>query len=235
MQKHRSGLQKKVSAIFDGVPIPRENGVQQLSGTSTPEHTYYEADPRDNKEHSEPPAAPKRPAPSHLTPTTAKPQPPAPSSLPRTTAAKQHKANTIKKTIRQIPWQQTWQQIKNKLFVSQPGVNATRQKIMVILVPALFIILIFVLSQVLSTPSRKAGKSYGVGPGNTQFPAGSDNKIDWQIPAPYPTTLRDPMQFGSITATQAGNGEIIVRGIVYSEDEPSAIIANQIVHKGDKV
>jgi hypothetical protein len=42
------------------------------------------------------------------------------------------------------------------------------------------------------------------------------------------------MQFGSAT-TGTETGRLIVKGIVYSEDNPSAVIGSQIVHKGDKI
>jgi hypothetical protein len=44
------------------------------------------------------------------------------------------------------------------------------------------------------------------------------------------------MQFGSVTVGQAEAGGLIaVKGIVYSKDNPSAVIGSQIVHEGDKV
>jgi type II secretory pathway component PulC len=44
------------------------------------------------------------------------------------------------------------------------------------------------------------------------------------------------MQIGSVTTTTDGEiGQITVKGIVYSEDNPSAIIGNEILHEGDKV
>ena len=42
------------------------------------------------------------------------------------------------------------------------------------------------------------------------------------------------MQFGSATS-RAGAGGLIVKGIIYSEDNPSAVVGDQIVHQGDKV
>ena len=65
--------------------------------------------------------------------------------------------------------------------------------------------------------------------------ATSVRKIDWQVPALYPTTLRDPMQFGSATTAGAVLSEIVVKGIVYSKDNPSAVIGTQIVHEGEKI
>ena len=103
---------------------------------------------------------------------------------------------------------------------------------MVILVPVLLIALIFVFTRVLSSSSPQITKAQSFDQANA---AAASNKIDWQIPEPYPATLRDPMQFGSVTTTQDGTGKLIVKGIVYSENNPSAVIGNQIVHEGEKV
>jgi hypothetical protein len=80
-----------------------------------------------------------------------------------------------------------------------------------------------------------------VGPG-TSGPiktavTGLDSKVDQQVPESYPAMLRDPMRFGPVT-TQTSRAEaagLIVRGIVYSKDNPSAVIGDQILHQGDKV
>jgi hypothetical protein len=213
-QQRRVGLQKKVSSIFTGVPIPKDNGTQQPSGAPAPERPNY---------------AP----PSHLAGTKEKPQPPAAQPPPKAAPAKQPKAVTTTKAAKQIPWQQTLEQIKNKLFTPKPGVSPARQKAMVVLVPVLFLAMIFAFSRVLSVPSPKTTGAQSFGP--SKAVAASNDEIDWQIPEPYPTTLRDPMQFGSVTTTQDGTGKLIVKGIVYSKNNPSAVIGNQIVHEGEKV
>ena len=214
MPKQRKvGLQKKVSSIFTGVPIPKDNGARQSSGTPAPERPNY---------------AP----PSHLAGTTEKPQQPA-QPPPKATPAKQPKAHTATKAARQIPWQQTLEKIKTKLFTPKPGVSPAKQKAMVILAPVLFLIMIFAFTRVLSSLSPKTTGARSFGP--SKAVAGSNNEIDWQIPEPYPTTLRDPMQFGSVTTAQGGTGKLIIKGIVYSKNNPSAVIGNQIVHEGEKV
>jgi len=215
-QQRRVGLHKKVSSIFNGVPIPKDNGARQSSGAPAPERPNY---------------AP----PSHLSGTTEKPQQPA-QPPPEVAPAKQPKANVIIKTAKQIPWQQTLERIKTKLFTPKPGVSPARQKAMMILVPVLFLIMIFAFTRVLSSPSPKRAGAKSFEP--SKAVAGSNNEIDWQIPEPYPTTLRDPMQFGSVTRygqTHARTGKLIVKGIVYSKNNPSAVIGNQIVHEGEKV
>jgi len=212
-KQRRVGLQKKVSSIFTGVPIPKDNGARQPSGAPAPERPNY---------------AP----PSHLAGTTEKPQQPA-QPPPKAAPAKQPKAVTTTKAAKQLPWQQALERIKTKLFTPKPGVSPARQKAMVILVPVLFLIMIFVFIRVLSGPLPKTTGAQSFGPSGAI--AASNNEIVWQIPELYPTTLRDPMQFGSITTTQDGPGKLIVKGIVYSKNNPSAVIGNQIVHEGEKV
>jgi hypothetical protein len=169
-----------------------------------------------------------------MTPTKPKPQQPPPQP-PKETPAKQPKAKTAIKAARQAPWQRTLEQVKSKLFASRSGVSATKQKVTVIAVPVLFIILIFVFVRAFSSPSRKitgAGTSKLV-----KAAAAADTKVEWKIPEPYPTTLRDPMQFGPAT-TEAGQTDtsgLIVKGIVYSKNNPCAVVCDQIVHEGDKI
>jgi hypothetical protein len=242
MSKYKAGLHKEVSAIFNGVSLPKSNGSQQSSATPAPAHQDYSApkppapEPPTQKPPAPEPPTQKPPVPSHMTPTKPKPEQLPLQSPPKAVPAKQPKADTaIKAAGRQIPWQRTLEQIKSKLFAPKPGVSTTKQKMMVILAPVLFVVLIFVFIQAFSTPSRKI-----TGPGTSgpvKAVAASDSKVDWQVPNPYPTTLRDPMQFGPVT-TQTGQADtagLIVKGIVYSKNNPCAVIGDQIVHQGDKV
>jgi hypothetical protein len=221
-KQRRAGLQKKVSSIFTGVPIPKDNGAQQPSGA--------------------PPERPNYAPPSHLSSTTEQPQQPVqPTTKPtgskssaKAPSAKKPEADTATKTTKQPPpWLQTLEQIKTKLFTPKPGVSSKRQKTMVILVPVLFLIMIIAFTRVLKGPSPSTTGAQTFKPSNTF--AASNKGIVWQMPDPYPTTLRDPMQFSSVTTTQNGTGNLIIKSIVYSQDNPSAVIDNRIVHEGEKV
>jgi MSHA biogenesis protein MshK len=58
------------------------------------------------------------------------------------------------------------------------------------------------------------------------------------MPPLYPDTLRDPMTFASSftqNQTQAEAGRVAVKGIVYSEDNPCAVVGDRIVSVGDDV
>jgi len=163
---------------------------------------------------------------------------------------RQPKADIDKKVSKKSPTvkissQSFWQQIRNKLFKPKPGVSTAKQKAMVVMMPLLFIVLIFMLFRggVFGTSAEHTEASAedtapGVGT------AGANTKIDWEIPEPYPTKLRDPMrlvpeetaQTEKTEQTETGKTiEIIVKSILYSEDNPSAVISGRIVHEGDKI
>jgi len=230
-ENNRAGLQKRVSSVFRGVPIPQNNKAQKPSGDSAQDRTG-----------NIPPApvSPEQQAPQ--SPLIKKLQL-SEESFEKAARAKQSqiKINPIVKTT----GRSLWQQIKYKLFTPKPGVSSTRQKAMVILVPVLSIAMIFALRQVLSTAPRKTE-----GATNSNTPAvvaanDSDNEIDWQIPEPLPAVTRDPIKLPDQGDTQndeqnGTNGETkkrieTIKDIVYSDDKPSAVIGNLIVYVGDKV
>ena len=237
MAKRRAGLHKEITSIFDGVPIPKDNGTPPPPSAPAPEHTRHEEQPMPNKWRlEEPPVPQKPPAPAAKTAPAPKPQWPA-KPQPEPAPPKQPKVDTAIKTAKQNPLQKVWEQIEKKFFAPKPGVSAARQKTMAILIPALFIILIFVFVQVFGTAPRGVKGAAQDNAANIAA-AGANKKIDWQIPERYSTTLRDPMQFGPAGTTQAGGRQLIVTGILYVEVNPSASsasIGNQIVHEGEKI
>ena len=71
-------------------------------------------------------------------------------------------------------------------------------------------------------------------------PIAAKTEIEWQKPSVYPETLRDPMKKSStlvkgITTTEPAGGNVVVRGIVWSEDNPAAIIGTQVIYQGQVV
>jgi len=168
----------------------------------------------------------------------------------KTVPARQPKAAIGKNVSKKSPTvkissQSFWQQIKNKLFKPKPGAGTAKQKAMVVMMPLLFVVLIFMLFR---------GGVFGTSAGHTEastedtvpgvVTAGADTKIDWEIPAPYPTTLRDPMRLVPVEIPQTEQAEqtetektieLIVKSILYSEDNSSAVIGNSIVHEGEKI
>jgi len=220
MEKFKPGLHKKISAIFDGVTMQQNDGDSQPAHTSIPAFVREQNDEVRAKPVISSPASPS--VPKHQ-------QSPQPANAP---LPKSSKSVDIVKPSKQIPLQQIWQRISGKLFAAKPGVDANKQKVMVILIPVLFIVLIIVLTLVLSGPVPKEAVAQSVSAANAA--TALSDKVDWQIPKPYPANLRDPMQKGSSSSLAQG-GELAVRGILYSQDKPSAVVGSQIVHEGEKV
>lgn len=125
---------------------------------------------------------------------------------------------------------------------SEPG--AVRQKVMVIMIPVLFIIMVFMFRQVLTkTPEKTKGQT-GNDKKTVSVNKPSNRNLDWQIPEPLPATMRDPVRIrekapditGQQTATVEPEEENIdVKSIVYSTDKPSVVIGNKIVYSNQTV
>jgi len=242
-------------------PEPPTPEPEQPCDAPAPERTGY-TEPKPPTPEPEQPCdapAPERTGytePKPPTPEPQKPKAPKPyqsmQSLPKSNGARQPKAgiDDIKKNVSQkrttvktvkISSQTSWQQITNKLFASKPGASTTKQKAMVVTMPLLFIVLIFMLLKggVFGTSVRNT-KASVENNASSVVTADFNTKIDWEIPAPYPTTLRDPMRLGPAAIAQTGTEtrtfvKLIVKGILYTEDSRSAVIGNQIVHEGEKM
>jgi hypothetical protein len=236
MAEHKAGLHKKISVIFDGVPIPRDDKPSKTSSETVPERT--------DEASTKLADALTMPAPRHqqpVKPSSKDTLPKQPDSggfrQPETVPRKQSGAENAPKNSGQKFRRRIWGQVKGMLFASKRGVNTARQKIIMILIPVLCVIFVLVFINAFSGPSRKTTKQPDVAkaPGKTAN-SNSRSKINWEIPQPYPADIRDPMQLGP-TAASAGTevNQLVVRGIVYSKDNPSAVIGTQIVHQGDKV
>jgi hypothetical protein len=113
---------------------------------------------------------------------------------------------------------------------------------MLVLVPVLIVAFIFVVSPLL-LPPKKVPKTTQAKPPTTV--AGASTEVKWETPPPYPEMLRDPMQSVARATVPVKTGpetepavkleNPVVKGILYSADNPAAIIGTQIVHAGDKI
>ncbi len=267
-ERDKAGLHKEISSIFKGVSIPQTDCGQKPSGAPAPERTSYTEPKPPTPEPQQPCDAPAPEhtgytEPKPLTPELEpqKSEAPKPSqatqSLPKSTGAQQPKADIdnikkadihdIKKDVSQKPAtvkissQTSWQQITNKLFASKPGASTTKQKAMVVTMPLLFIVLIFMMLKggVFGTSVRNSEAS-AEDNGAGVVTADLNTKIDWEIPAPYPTTLRDPMRLGPAETAQTENRtktfvKLMLKGILYTENNRSAVIGNHIVHEGEEI
>jgi len=228
MAEHNEGLQKRVSSIFSGVPVPKSSGVLQTPQQPASENTGNEP-PKPAYTHPESHDSPFAAVPARQNLTD------MPSELKPLPNIKPSNYDINKNQI-QIRLQNIWETIKDRLFAPNPGVSTSKQITTVVMIPVLFVIMIVVFTKLFYKPSTK--KTQPAVSQTTSVAAASDNKTDWQIPEPYPTGLRDPMQFGSSATadTDTGtSGPIALKGIAYSEDSPFAIIGSQIVREGEKI
>lgn len=136
------------------------------------------------------------------------------------------------------------QKLKDKLFQGKSDSIDTRQKVMVVMIPILFIIMIFIFRQVLSKPPKKTKGANSNDKSALAVNKSSDNDIEWTIPEPLPVKMRDPIKFRQRTPSSTAqenqsynieNGIIYVQSIVYSDDKPSVVINNQIVHLNQEI
>lgn len=218
MGKCKVGLHKHISAIFDGVPISGNNHSHQSCGTATA--SYGSNTPCKLPT----PVCPPTPAvkPKHIS-----------GQLQKQAPHMSLKSDDTEKMALQILGQQIIEKIKEKFFIPKPGVSTARQVTTAVLLLILLIVLIFMLFHATGPASPDKNNS-NVSKSDAAL-AGSNINIGWQVPAVYPQTLRDPMQIVSGNNIYRQGGEIIVRGIVHSDDKPSAIIGTKVYFEGNKI
>jgi hypothetical protein len=254
LDKNKAGLQKKVSSVFKGVPVPQNNGSQQPSGTSTPDHVPgvhpkpATADRQilqnslikklNQSEDSSDKAEQKQTANVFPKPTSTNrmPQNPLITKLPQPEESLKRAAKATRPQNSPFIEETSdglWQQIKDKLFTPKPGSNPTKQKAMVIMIPILAIIMIFVFRQVLSKPPTKTKGAGTDGVPVVVANADSSHEIDWKIPEPISVMTRDPIKLPDESGTQntEQNGE---QSETANKPNQGVIIVRDIVYSLDK-
>jgi len=243
--KKKSGLHKEISSIFDGVPVPDNRSAARPHGGpggSEPGQAGYDS-PRPPGGSLQNPRIPSGPSPY-----PGFRQPAGPTGSSGRVRAGDSASASDKNSLRQIT---------KKLFKPKAGVSATRQKVMVLLVPILAVALILMLKNAIGPSSTSRTKP--VPPKPATAISQSDTEIVWAKPEAYPSGLRDPMELTpgmkaqlkaaedakaaardqtntDPTQLQAtGAGPLVVTGILYSEDNPSAVIGTRIAHIGDEI
>jgi hypothetical protein len=220
MAKYKLELNKKISAIISGFLTSKSNDTEQSPWVSEKEIQ------NDSPQQS----ASKQPLSSSLLPQQA--ANPSTGKVSKQPPA----AGSAVKTSGQISQGQNNKQIKNKLSTAKNGVDPNKNKKMAIVMAVLLLVFIFVFvraAKPLSPATASAGNlaNANVGKG-TEI---TEKNIKWRTPEVYPSTLRDPMQPDSSSAGQGYSGNLIVKGIMYSNDRSSAVISDRIVHQGEKV
>ncbi len=228
---------KPVPADFRQHTVPQPE--QDIPAAPAPVQKVSEP-PVSPKKISESPAPvrkinePPAPVPKVYEPPVTRQEPHFPPAPARSTV-KQLKQETLSKSAMRIPGLKILEKLKGKLLAPKPGatVNAGRHKAMILLMPVLLIVFIVVLMHPLGTTGRKSVKNKGNSNASSSVAFGG--KVDWELPPVYPENLRDPMVFGSTAQSKETPDRPVVKGIVYSEDNPCAVVGDRIVTAGDVV
>ena len=144
------------------------------------------------------------------------------------------------------------QRLRDKLATSGLATGSAKDKVMALLVPVLAIVMIFMFRQVLSkSPGKAKGATKDDAPAVVAANVGDE--IEWEIPEPMSAAMRDPTKLPSPEETQSETPDntqepgrnvatsgtqmtaIRIRGLVYSQDKPSIVVGNEILHVGDKI
>jgi hypothetical protein len=132
--------------------------------------------------------------------------------------------------------------LKKKLTTKTTGENSSKQKIMYLLVPVLAVVFFFVVKPlILPSPAKTAAASTDEAP-LPSVKHTSASEIDWTVPEPLKIEIRDPVKqvvpaTGMAAAEPNENNpmSLSVRGILFSDDKPSVVIGNSIVHLNDEI
>ncbi len=228
-RKDGYGLHKDISSIFDGVSTPKQ------SCSSRPMRKRQTTADRPKKVN---PVVGSEAGGAAVN-TSAKAKSPRPKVKPisQTPSGKGPKVVEISRGG-------TIARIKKKLLKPKPGVSPARQKTMVVMIPLLAIVFIYVVMQVFGTSPRST-KARDRDDETTA--SKSSNEIEWELPQPYPADMRDPMVAAKVeemkpveitmveTRETNPGGRFEIKGIVYSESNPSAMIGSRIVREGDSI
>ena len=251
LDKNKAGLQKKVSSVFKGVPVPQNNNSRQTPGTPAPEHkpnVTPKPAPADKKtsgsslisrlsqsEDSPNGAGQSQTANAVQKPASANkmPQSSLANKIPQTKGSLKPTAQPAEGVLLiEESNDGLWQQIKDKLFASKLGAGQAKQKAMVIMIPVLAIIMIFAFRQVLSKSPRK---TKGTEADNKPIVSKKDtgNEIDWVVPEPIKIVTRDPVQIQDESNTQNENQSTEQNGTANTENQ-GVLIIKDIVYSKDK-
>jgi hypothetical protein len=222
MAKYKLELNKKISTIINGFLISKNSDIEHL-----PSEFEKETPANISAQQS----MPQQPLSSPSAPPQQTANLPAGAVVSKPSPA----AGSVVKPSGQISQCQNSKQIKNQLSFENAA-EARKNKKMAIVMGTLLLVFIFVIiraTQQLSPSTAGAGNLADANAGSQTVV--TIKNINWKIPEVYPSSLRDPMQINSTAIGQEKGGSLIVKGIISSENRPSAVVNDKIVHQGDKV
>jgi hypothetical protein len=230
MAKKRTGLQSEIAGIFSGVPVPKKGGGKSKSDSP-------EQKPDSPASKIGDPVMPKPPATQPKVPPVA----PIPKEIEKPApAAPKPKVIEIKapeQVVKKIP-KKISKRRKNKTFATKAGVSASRQKAAITLLLLFSTALVIVLARQYKIPPRKPNPPETPGDTIKESSTMAEIEIDWPIPPVYSADLHDPMILGEPPPPPPPPpppGEVVVRGIVVSEDRKYAVIERIDLQRGSIV
>lgn len=244
----KSGLHKQISSIFDGVPVPQDEG-QSSSPASEPQQEPVQEGADQSADDVAASAVSQTVSTPSLTQRLAGCQADStetlePASVPKTAAS----------SGRPMPLSRNQTALKQKSglgLLSLPKKAGTakkvvkdpRQKKMTVVVGILSVVFAAVMFISLGgLGGRQNANAATQSEDETQVQSSGKIKqaADWILPEPLPADLRDPIKPvakktgpGSEGPESFGPGDFSVRGIVFSKTRPSAIVNNMIVVEGE--
>jgi len=231
MAKKRTGLQSEIAGIFSGVPVPKKGGKRSQSDSPAPKPDSPAAKPVDPASKRSGSVIPKP-----VTPQPQVPVAPVPKKieepLPAAPKPKVVEVKAPERITKQVP-KKIPRRRKDKSFASKSGVSSSRQKAGITLFVIFSTALVIVLLRPYFTSSRNTTSR------NTrQVDAGTSAvaniEIDWPVPPVYSEDLPDPMVLGKAPQPTIieSSQDIVVRGIVVSEDRKYAVVGTNYLQEG---
>ncbi len=229
MQKNKGGLHKDIASIFDGVHLPGQENTQDCPSSAPepqPQHSIYAPE---CAEHRNAYSSGSKNA------QTSAPVKQQPKSKPASPEAILRPASLgAQKSSQPSVLSQWFKQLKIKM-VTLSGADS-KQKKMIALIPVLTVILLVVLFKAIgSGPSGQVATS-PVKPSAAIAQQSKPAEIQWKIPQTYEDIQRDPMKMEKKPIAAVNEtGDILVKGIVFSNDNPTAVIGTEIYHEGSEI
>lgn len=226
----KSGLQKQIAFIFDDVSMPQTDPASM----KLPIRQVQDKENQDPAQDAQSPLQ-RTTVPSDKTRTMPAAQTPAvptvrPRPLPKSAAirSKQKNGPTLSQQVRKV------------LFGSVDGTMDPHQKKMTIMVAVLAVVFAGVLTVSLGGMGGKTSKPRAVADEPAAVkPAALKSPRDWQMPEPLPAEMRNPMvpqaSETPVKAEDVQPEKIMVKGIVFSKTNPTAIIGEKIVAQGEVI
>lgn len=233
----KSGLHKQISSIFDGVPLPSNGSFledAEASNELTGPAMQDAPEPGDRQE-----TLPQTSGSASLKRLTADSSESDCDSVPVVQVGRPMPLSKSKAVSKSGMGPGLSTQIKKAIFGAHSSLDPRQKKagMLVGILSLVFGVMMFVsLGGVGKTQAKAANATSG--DQMTQAQTTKKAAREWKRPEPLPHDLRNatsPVIMHSDTpqaGQTAGNGTLIVKGIVFSKNKPSAIINNQIMSEG---